>query len=150
VRWPGGLDVVCTSPLTILDGAHNADGVSALTRELPALLGGRPMHLLFAVMGDKDWQPMVERLAPLCASAVVTEVLPPRGAPAARVAAAFAPYCPTVAEPKLERAWQLLEARAGADQAIVAAGSLFLIGALFATMPPAGLRPVDAPGALHP
>jgi dihydrofolate synthase/folylpolyglutamate synthase len=78
-------------PLTILDGAHNVDGVAALVRELPALLGGRPMHLLFAVMGDKDWRPMVERLAPLCASVVVTEVLRPRGAPAAAVAEAFRP-----------------------------------------------------------
>ena len=150
VRWPGRLDVVSTSPLTILDGAHNADGVTALARELPALLGGRPMHLLFAVMGDKDWRPMVERLAPLCASAVVTEVLRPRGAPAAEVAAAFAPRCPVVAEPDLERAWLRVAARAGAEQAIVAAGSLFLIGALYAAVLPARLRPADLPGMLHP
>jgi dihydrofolate synthase/folylpolyglutamate synthase len=150
VRWPGRLDVVDRSPLTILDGAHNADGVSALARELPGLLGGRPMHLLFAVMGDKDWQPMVARLAPLCASVVVTEVLRPRGAPAAEVAAAFAPCCPAAAEPDPERAWQRVTARAGAEQAIVAAGSLFLIGALYAAVLPARLRPADLPGALHP
>jgi dihydrofolate synthase/folylpolyglutamate synthase len=91
VRWPGRLDIVARTPLTILDGAHNLDGVAALADELPALLAGRPMHLLFAVMGDKDWQPMVERLAPLCASAVVCEVLRPRGAAAAAVARAFSP-----------------------------------------------------------
>ena len=150
VRWPGRLDIVSTAPLTILDGAHNLDGVTALAGELPALLGGRPMHLLFAVMGDKDWRPMAERLAPLCASVVVTEVLPPRGAPAAAVADAFRPYCPVVVELDPVDAWRHLAAATYPDEAIVAAGSLFLVGALYATVLPAGLRPGEARGTLHP
>jgi dihydrofolate synthase/folylpolyglutamate synthase len=150
VVWPGRLDVVGSAPLTILDGAHNLDGVAALAGELPALLGGRPLHLLFAVMGDKDWRPMVERLAPLCTSAVVTEVLRPRGASAAALAEAFRPHCPVAAEPDPLRAWQHLVARTPADAAIVAAGSLFLVGALYATGVPAARRPADTPGALHP
>ncbi len=150
VRWPGRLDVVGTAPLTILDGAHNRDGVAALVRELPALLGGRPLHLLFAVMADKDWRPMVERLAPLCASAVVTEVLRPRAAPAVAVAEAFQPYCPVAAEPDPVRAWQRIAARAASEEAIVAAGSLFLVGALYATVLPAALRQGDGARALHP
>lgn len=150
VRWPGRLDVVSQAPLTILDGAHNRDGVAALVRELPALLEGRPLHLLFAVMGDKDWRPMVEQLGPLCASAVITEVLRPRGAPVAALVRAFAPYCPTVAEPDVGRAWRRLAARVRSEEAIVAAGSLFLVGALYATVLPAALRAGDASGALHP
>lgn len=150
VRWPGRLDVVGTAPLTILDGAHNCDGVEALARELPALLGGRPMHLLFAVMGDKDWRPMVERLAPLCASAVVTEVLRPRGAPAIAVAEAFRSHCPVAAEPDPVQAWGLITGRARSAEAVVAAGSLFLVGALYATVLPAALQPGGVPGALHP
>jgi dihydrofolate synthase / folylpolyglutamate synthase len=150
VRWPGRLDVVATAPLTILDGAHNADGAAALARELPGLLRGRPMHLLFAVMRDKDWRPMAEHLAPLCASVVVTEVLPPRGAPAAAVAEAFAAYCPVTVEADVTRAWQCVRARAGDDQAIVAAGSLFLIGALSATVLAGAMRRGGAPGTLHP
>jgi dihydrofolate synthase/folylpolyglutamate synthase len=150
VRWPGRLEVVGTAPLTILDGAHNADGVAALARELPRLLAGRPMHLLFAVMSDKDWEPMARFLAPLSASVTVTEVLPPRGAPAAAVAEAFAPYCPAVAEPDLSRAWQRVVARAGAAGAVVAAGSLFLVGALYATVLPRARRAAVTRGALHP
>lgn len=149
VRWPGRLDVVGTAPLTILDGAHNVDGVAALVRELPALLDGRAMHLLFAVMGDKDWRPMVERLAPLCASVMVTEVLRPRGAPAAAVAEVFRPYCPVLIEPDPARAWHRLAARTPTAEAIVATGSLFLVGALYATVP-AVLRAGDTSGALHP
>ena len=150
VRWPGRLDVVATAPLTILDGAHNVDGVAALARELPGLLDGRPLHLLFAVMGDKDWRPMVDILAPLCTSAVVTEVLPPRGAPAAVVAAAFRPYCPVRIVPDPTQAWQHIAARARPSDAIVAAGSLFLVGALYTTVLPQVMRPRPTPGALHP
>ena len=73
---------------------------------------------------------MVQRLAPYCRSAVVTEVLPPRGAAAARVAAAFPAGCPATAEPDVARAWQRVRERAGHDGVVVAAGSLFLIGEL--------------------
>ncbi|HSP97468.1 MAG TPA: hypothetical protein VL049_09540 [Candidatus Dormibacteraeota bacterium] len=62
---------------------------------------------------------------------MVTEVLPPRAAPAAAVAAAFAPSCPAVAEPDLARAWQLVRQRAGADGVMLVAGSLFLVGELY-------------------
>jgi dihydrofolate synthase/folylpolyglutamate synthase len=130
VRWPGRLEIIDTSPLTIVDGAHNADGIAALAAELPGLTGGRPVDLLFAVMGDKDWAPMVRRLAPHCRSAVVTEVLPPRCAAAAAVAAAFEPGCPAVAEPNVARAWRRARARAGRDGVVLAAGSLFLVGEL--------------------
>jgi dihydrofolate synthase/folylpolyglutamate synthase len=150
VRWPGRLDVVAAAPLTILDGAHNLDGVAALARELSGLLGGRRMHLLFAVMADKDWRPMVDLLGPLCASAVVTEVLPPRGAAAATVAEAFGPHCPVWVVRDPAEAWRHIAARARADDAIVAAGSLFLVGALYATVLPEMMRPRSISGALHP
>jgi len=130
VQWPGRLEIVGRAPLTIVDGAHNADGAEVLARELPRMVGGRQVHLLFAVMADKDWRPMVRRLASACASVVVTEVRTPRGAKAAEVAAAFAPSCPAVAEPDLRRAWDRVRQAAGTDGAIVAAGSLFLVGAL--------------------
>jgi len=150
VVWPGRLDVVGGAPLTILDGAHNADGVAALADELPALLDGRPLHLLFAVMGDKDWRPMVERLAPLCRSVVVTEVLRPRGAGAVAVGDSFRPYCPVAIEPDPVQAWRYVVARTPAEAAIVATGSLFLVGALYAGGVSAARQPVDPPGALHP
>ena len=130
VRWPGRLDVVATEPLTVLDGAHNPDAMARLAEELPGLLDGRDLHVLFAVMRDKDWRPMVDLLAPLCSSALVTEVLPPRAEAAAVVAEAFRPHCPTDQEPSLERAWVRVRERAGTKGAIVVTGSLFLVGAV--------------------
>lgn len=150
VSWPGRLEIIDGQPLTVVDGAHNADGVAALLAEVPRLAGDRPLHLLFAVMGDKDWAAMVEPLARVCASAVVTEVLVPRGAPAERVAAAFGPGCPALAEPDLDRAWWLVRERAGASGVVVVAGSLFLIGALYERLARPSRQVGDAQRAVQP
>jgi len=150
VRWPGRLEIVDGAPLTIFDGAHNVEGMTALAREVVTLAQQRPVHLLFAVMGDKDWQPMVERIAPLCASATVTEVLRPRGAAATRVGDAFRPFCETIVEADPRRAWQRVRARAQPGDAIVVTGSLFLIGALYAAGGSPGRYAAGLPGALHP
>lgn len=130
VVWPGRLEVVGSAPLVILDGAHNPDGAEALAAELPEMLWGRRLHLLFAVMRDKEWWPMVERLGPWCASVVVTEAWPARAARAAEVAEAFRVFCPAAAEPDCRRAWEMVVARARLDDAILVAGSLFLVGAV--------------------
>ncbi|HVM96852.1 MAG TPA: folylpolyglutamate synthase/dihydrofolate synthase family protein, partial [Candidatus Acidoferrales bacterium] len=78
VKWPGRLEVVAKQPLVVLDGAHNADGVVALCDELPGIVDGRPVHLVFSVMRDKQWLPMVQRLAPIATSVTLTSVLPRR------------------------------------------------------------------------
>lgn len=150
VSWPGRLEIIDRQPLTVVDGAHNADGVAALLAELPGLAGGRPVHLLFAVMGDKDWQAMVAPLAAVCRSAVVTEVLAPRGAPARPVAAAFAAGCPATVEPDLGRAWRMVRQRAGSDGVVLVAGSLFLVGELYRLLAQEAPRPGDAQGAARP
>jgi dihydrofolate synthase/folylpolyglutamate synthase len=131
VRWPGRLEVAHTAPIVVLDGAHNVDGIKALVRELPAVIGGRAVHLLFGVMRDKRWQPMVEAIAPHVASATVTTVLPPRGEVPQVLAQAFAPHCPVrVAAQPLDGLETLL-VTAGEDDVVLVTGSLFLVGAVY-------------------
>jgi dihydrofolate synthase/folylpolyglutamate synthase len=140
VRWPGRLDVVRAAPPVVLDGAHNVDGVAALVRELPALIGSRAVHLLFGVMRDKRWQPMVEAIAPHIASATVTTVLPPRGEAPEVVARAFAPHCPVRLAAQPLDGLEALLAAASEDDAVLVTGSLFLVGAVY----PYFLRPRGA------
>ncbi|HXQ23972.1 MAG TPA: folylpolyglutamate synthase/dihydrofolate synthase family protein [Candidatus Acidoferrales bacterium] len=131
VRWPGRLDVVQTAPLVVLDGAHNADAVATLRNELPSIVGARPVHLLFGVMRDKQWQPMVEVLGPMVSSATLTTALPPRGAPAALLARAFERYCPVRVVPDPMRALETSLQSIGPDATILATGSLFLVGTIY-------------------
>jgi len=128
VRWPGRLDVVQTDPLLVLDGAHNVDGVTALVNELPNIVGGRDVHLLFGVMRDKRWEPMVEMLGPHATHVTVVPTLPPRGEDPAVLAQSFARYCRvSIAASPLHGLEALLNA-ASKDDALLVAGSLFLVG----------------------
>lgn len=131
VRWPGRFEVVRSDPLIILDGAHNSDGITAVMREAHLLGRNRFLHVLFAVMQDKDWRSMIKILGPFCASATVTEVLPPRGLKAEKAAKQFSQYCPTVCDPNPASAWRQLLERVGLGDTVLATGSLFLVGALY-------------------
>lgn len=131
VSWPGRLEQIGGDPLVVLDGAHNPDGARALRAELRTLAGGRPVRALFAVMRDKPWVEMIDVLAPMCASAVVTEVLPPRGAAAVDVAAAWARHCPTTVIRDPVAAWAHVRSCAKRGELVVVTGSLFLIGAVY-------------------
>lgn len=131
VRWPGRFERIDGDPLIILDGAHNLEGMRTLARELRDIAAERPVRVLFAVMRDKPWTEMIELLAPLCASAVVTEVLPPRGAAATDVAAVWARYCPTMAISDPSVAWAQMRSCAKRGELILVTGSLFLIGAVY-------------------
>jgi dihydrofolate synthase/folylpolyglutamate synthase len=130
VRWPGRFEIVGERPMTILDGAHNADGARALRREIEAVAAGRDLHVLFAVMKDKDWRPMVRQIAPLCRSAVVTRVLAPRGHDAEPVADYFRAWCEAEVDADPASAWRALRRRAGSRDALLITGSLFLVGAV--------------------
>ena len=130
VRWPGRLDVVATAPLVVLDGAHNTDGVDALVRELPGIVHGRKVHLLFGVMRDKRWQAMVEMLGRCVASAALTNPLPSRGEAVEALAQSFAKHCPVSVAPHPTRAMEELLASVDPREAILVTGSLYLVGAV--------------------
>jgi dihydrofolate synthase/folylpolyglutamate synthase len=131
VRWPGRLDVVQTDPLVVLDGAHNVDGIATLVDELRGLVGARDVHLLFGVMRDKRWHPMVEAIGPMVSSATLTSVLPPRGAEPQLLAQALARYAPVRVAPEPLQGLETLLGSVPAAEAILVTGSLFLIGAVY-------------------
>ncbi len=144
VHWPGRLAVVATGPLTVLDGAHNPAGVETLARELPAVVGGRPVVLVFAVMADKDWRAMLRPLLPGVVRAVVTRV-GRRGAAPGPLAAALAEWVPVEAVDDPRVAIRTARARAGADGAVVVTGSLFLVGEAYAELGGQLFEPWNAP-----
>jgi dihydrofolate synthase/folylpolyglutamate synthase len=136
VRWPGRLAVVGRAPLVLLDGAHNPAGVEALARELPAIVGGRRVVLVFATMADKAWPAMLASLLPWAAEAVVTRV-GRRGADPALLAAALAGRVPVRATENARAARAAAVAAAGPDGAVVVTGSLFLVGEAYTVLGPA-------------
>ncbi len=57
--WPGRLEMVSTSPVILLDGAHNVEGMQALTESIAKLVPPRKkIHVLIAALADKPLSQM--------------------------------------------------------------------------------------------
>lgn len=63
--WPGRMEVVNTSPLVILDGAHNLPGIQALCETITNDFANREVYVLVAILADKQYQEMLGELAAL-------------------------------------------------------------------------------------
>jgi dihydrofolate synthase/folylpolyglutamate synthase len=129
---PGRLQQIGTDPLTILDGAHNPSGMSALAAGLDDVIGERRLVAVISVLDDKDAAGMLRALLGKCEEVVFTASRNPRALPPATLASLAAqlggPPSEVAGDPReaLERAREL----AGPDGAVLATGSIYLIADL--------------------
>lgn len=140
VRVPGRLQAVGQHPLTLLDGAHNPDGIAALAESLPGIVAsarggtGRVVAAV-SILDDKDAVAMLRQLAPLCDALVLTSSRNPRVLPPPTLSSLLDQLAPEITidheivpEPPaaLRRAREL----AGSEGVVLATGSLYLIADL--------------------
>lgn len=71
VTWPGRFEVMQQQPLVIIDGAHNLEGVKALTSSLETFKDHK-ITILFSALADKDTKHMLELLNASSEELVVT------------------------------------------------------------------------------
>lgn len=64
-KWMGRMEVLREEPFFMVDGAHNAHGVTALHKSLVALFPDEKFHFIMGVMADKDYEDMIEELLSL-------------------------------------------------------------------------------------
>jgi len=145
-RWPGRLEVVTSRPLVVLDGAHNREGIEALTSSLMQLLPeGVRLHLLFAGLGDKPLTEMAYALTGMydrVDSLHVTTFDFPRAADAQTLYQAFRDggWEETVLDTVSDwraflKAWMQERQMAKADDWLVVCGSLYFIAQVRAFFP---------------
>lgn len=132
VRWPGRLAVVREAPRVVLDAAHNVQGARALVEALPGVVGQQRVRLLFSSLRDKRWREMAGVLAPVASEVVVTEVGGKRGLTAEELVSGLAGL-PVRAIPDPVVALDTL-VREDASTPILVAGSLFLVGRIYAAL----------------
>jgi dihydrofolate synthase/folylpolyglutamate synthase len=136
VNWPGRLQLIeCGGQQFLLDGAHNIAGAEALRAALRQLFPAAKPTLILGVLGDKDWSPMCAILAPLAARILAVPVNSPRSAAAAALAEACRTANPA-AEVATADSLKTALTRAGADELVVIAGSLYLVGEALALLDP--------------
>jgi dihydrofolate synthase / folylpolyglutamate synthase len=148
----GRMQLVSEEPPTILDGAHNPHAVAAMLASLEELTRARPLGLVMGVLEDKDAAAMLELLLPACERAWFTAPPSARAlSPAALESRArqlsFADAtCEVDPRRALEEAQRWARAT---DGAVLATGSVYLIGDLLRGLGLAGTPAGDAQASLH-
>ena len=69
---PVRMEVVSKSPLIIIDGSHNPEGVQNMVKSIPSLAENRPVHVLFACFTDKNIERMLSYLGEYAADITLT------------------------------------------------------------------------------
>jgi dihydrofolate synthase/folylpolyglutamate synthase len=140
VLVPGRLQIVGERPLTLLDGAHNPDGMAALAESLPAITAAHdPVIGVISILDDKDAAGMLAKLLPTCDALIFTSSQNPRALPPPTLQSLsrqlHGPPSEIVPGPQaaVARAREL----AGEDGIVIATGSIYLVADLLA---PAGRR----------
>ena len=144
VRVPGRLQVIGEHPLTVLDSAHNPDGMAALAESLRMPFAGRHERLVgvVSILEDKDAAGMLAQLVPICDALVLTSSQNLRALPPPTLQSLArqldGPPSELVRDPRaaLRRAREL----AGSSGMVIATGSIYLVADLLA---PAGRRRVS-------
>ena len=129
---PGRMEPLSASPLVLVDGAHNADGVYTLVESLLEEFPTTRWQLLFGVMGDKNVELMIERLEPVLDGVITTAVDDKRAVDPLSLAdrAAKVLDISVLAGDTVEEALDMALAEAGSDGAVLVTGSLYLVGAV--------------------
>ena len=136
VRWPGRLEFFPqltwqgkTRPL-LLDGAHNPAGVEGLCASLRSDFTYDQLIMVWASMGDKDFQGCVATVAPLCQTMIFTRPEEIRSATPEALQAALPPEArqKALAAKSVAEALTMAYALAAPGDLICVAGSLYLIG----------------------
>jgi dihydrofolate synthase/folylpolyglutamate synthase len=133
VRVPGRLQAIDDAPLTLLDGAHNPDGMNALAESLPEIVRGHDRVVAaVSILDDKDAAGMLAVLLPACDALVLTSSQNPRALPPGTLQSLATQLGGPPSEIVPDPGRALIRARelAGPDGVVIATGSIYLIADL--------------------
>ncbi len=129
VHWPGRLQLVtlANGQRVLIDGAHNADGMTLLRETLETQFATEKLVLILGALADKDWRSMCALIAPLAAEIHLVPVSSQRTVAPADLATACQSANPCVLLHLHETLAQALAASSGQPFRLIT-GSLYLVG----------------------
>jgi dihydrofolate synthase/folylpolyglutamate synthase len=126
-RWPARLERLSVDPPIVVDGAHNPAAIDAVAAALAARYPDRSWRLVLGTSRGKDLEGILSGVLPACAGVVATRSTHPRATPTAELAAAVRRHGVPVREADSPAAaLELALASTGADELLLATGSIFL------------------------
>ena len=129
--WPGRLEATLKNPLLLLDGAHNPAAASELAGYVRQHLSGRRLRLVYGSMRDKAIGEITSLLFPLAETVILTRPQADRAAlPEEILANSSMDSSKVIIEPDPVRAVERALLCSSPEDVVLAAGSLFLVGAI--------------------
>lgn len=65
VSWNGRLEVMKKSPLVVIDGAHNIQGITKLKDNIEKYFKYKNIYLILGILADKDVEEMIKVITPM-------------------------------------------------------------------------------------
>lgn len=126
--WQGRMELVSENPYTILDGAHNVDGIAMLSEYIKKHFSNKNITLLIGVLKDKEYKKMLDMLIPLAHNIIITEPISSR---ALTIETLETIVSKSIYKQKdIAKAFNIAQKITKPDEIIICAGSLYLIGEL--------------------
>ena len=86
-RWQARFEIISRDPLTIFDGAHNAEGISAAVKSIKTYFGDKKVYVLSGVLSDKDYRAIAKDISTVASRAFTMTPENPRALAASDYAA---------------------------------------------------------------
>ena len=132
MNWPGRFEILSREPLTVFDGAHNAQGIAAAVDSIRCYFGDRRVYVLTGVLEDKDYRTIAADVAQVAGRAFVLTPDNPRALAGETYAALLADLgVSAAAYPTAEAAYAAAKTAAMQDGVpLVCLGSLYTYASL--------------------
>ncbi len=141
-RWPGRLELVCETPLVMLDGAHNLAAARQLAQHLTLHFNDRPITMVIGILDDKPYEAMLKLLLPKASRLIVTQAKINRALPPEVIASTARKLVSDIhIMPDVGSALRFAMKTAAPQSLTLVAGSLYVVGEAKATLENASLQP---------
>lgn len=125
-KWPGRIEVISKSPLIVIDGAHNPQGMAALKEALNLFTYNR-LILVIGMLKDKDTDSMLKLIVPEADLIITTKPISDRAYTAEELSQKIA-YDDVLHFENIDDAINEALKSAGKNDLILFCGSLYMIG----------------------
>lgn len=131
VRWPARFELVHMDPYFIVDGGHNPQCFETTAENLEKYFPDAWRVILIGVLADKDWEAMLDIIAPVAGAFVAVTPDSPRALPAETLYAALQKYGKhVVARKSITAGVDTAISLAGLGGVVCSVGSLYMAGAV--------------------
>ncbi len=127
--WPGRLEIMRTTPLVVIDGAHNIDGIKKLAESVDKYFTYNKMILIIGILADKQVKEMINIIAPKAERVIAVTPHSERAELCEDLRAEiinYVPKCEAIAD--YEEAYKRALSYCHEDDLLLISGSLYMVG----------------------